>query len=179
MALFPLLRPLSFLLDLLRFPSLFLKCAICSHGSSGPLLRLHAGCWLGHGGVVATKAWRAILTSNVVRRLANPGWYLYNPLTVLPTALFPRLPRNFLEVSEFQELRSRVSPIVFFLERSSDYDYFSCSRRCSDAGYSSQDLTPLAHAGQCAFCCSSYRCTYQMSDGGTPPGGGKTAWSPA
>jgi hypothetical protein len=45
--------------------------------------------------------------------LANPGWYLYNPLTVLPTALFPRLPRNFLEVSEFQELRSRVSTLVF------------------------------------------------------------------
>jgi DNA-binding transcriptional MerR regulator len=37
-------------------------------------------------------------------------------LTVLPTALFPRLPRNFLEVSEFQELRSRVSTIVFFLK---------------------------------------------------------------
>lgn len=42
------------------------QCAICSHGSAGPLLRLHAGCWLGHGGVVATKARRAMITSKVV-----------------------------------------------------------------------------------------------------------------
>jgi len=42
------------------------QCAICSHGSSGLCLRPRAGCLPGRGGVVATKARRAITTSNVV-----------------------------------------------------------------------------------------------------------------
>jgi len=42
------------------------QCAICLHGSSGLCLRPHAGCLPGLGGVVATKARRAIITPNVV-----------------------------------------------------------------------------------------------------------------
>ena len=62
------------------------------------------------GGVVATKAQRAITTSNVV----VISWLIlagsHHPLGfVLARAYFlPRLPRNFLEVPEFLEICARV-----------------------------------------------------------------------
>jgi hypothetical protein len=44
-------RPLGLPAPLLCFPWLFLKCATCSHGSSGPPLRLCPARWPGPGGV--------------------------------------------------------------------------------------------------------------------------------
>ena len=89
---------------------------------------------------------------------------------------FPRDPRNFLEVPEFLEICFVLSPIVSFLERSSEYDSSSsCRRQCSSAGYSSQDPAPLAQRGPCALGRTPQGCTYEMCGAGTPAAGGAIA----
>jgi hypothetical protein len=50
------------------------KCAISLHGSSDPLHHLPVGFWPGRGGVAPIKVVPAMTTSNVVWRLADPGW---------------------------------------------------------------------------------------------------------
>jgi hypothetical protein len=79
---------------------------MCLPGSSGPLLRLHAGFSPGRGGVAAINMLPALTTPNVVCRLAlaNAGWLFLFHRHLLSIAPVRRLPRNFPELRDFWEI---------------------------------------------------------------------------